>query len=64
LEEELKERKSGATRDRDVADPKSRLSLDRVDEIVAREFLTRSKALKAQWQSMTAFMDMFHIAGA
>ncbi len=47
LEEELRERKSGAARDRDVAYPDEGISLDRIDEIVAREYVTGVEALKA-----------------
>ncbi|MEI6789527.1 MAG: hypothetical protein WCL49_13715 [bacterium] len=47
LEEELRERKSGSSRDRDVAYPEVRISRGRVDEIVAREFMTVAGELKA-----------------
>ncbi|MEI8123381.1 MAG: transposase, partial [bacterium] len=47
LEEELRERQSGAPRDRDVAYPDEGISLDRIDEIVAREYGAGVEALKA-----------------
>ncbi|MEI6516663.1 MAG: transposase [bacterium] len=47
LEEELRERKSGAARDRDVAYPDEGIALGRIDELVAREYGTGIEALKA-----------------
>jgi chromosomal replication initiation ATPase DnaA len=38
LETELRERKSGLDRDRDVSYPVERISLDRIDAVVAGEF--------------------------
>jgi putative transposase len=46
LERELRDRKSGSARDRDVAYPGEHISLDRIDEVVAREFGTTVEALR------------------
>jgi hypothetical protein len=46
LERELRGRKSGVARDRDVAYPGERASLDRIDEVVAREYGTAAEALR------------------
>jgi hypothetical protein len=47
LERELRERKSGSDRDRDVDYPTEVVATDRIDEAVAQEFGTTVEALKA-----------------
>jgi len=51
LERELRERKSGAAQDRDVAYPEEQIPCDRIDEAVALEFGTADKALRAHGRS-------------
>jgi REP element-mobilizing transposase RayT len=46
LEQELRQRKSGTIRDRDVAYPDERVPVARIDEVVAREYRTVVEALK------------------
>jgi len=47
LEEEIRGRKSGAARDRDVSYPGERIPLGRIDDLVATEYVTEVEALKA-----------------
>lgn len=47
LEAELRERKSGLDRDRDVSYPVERISFDRIDAVVAREFGVEVEGLSA-----------------
>jgi hypothetical protein len=54
LEQELRERKVGADLDRDVSYPGERISVDRIDEIVAKEYGTKVEKLKVNG----------HVAGA
>jgi REP element-mobilizing transposase RayT len=51
IEGELRERKRGALQDRDVAYPGERISVDRVDEIVARDYGIVADALRAHGRS-------------
>jgi len=46
LEQELRERKAGSDLDRDVSYPDERISVDRVDEVVAKEYGTKVEMLK------------------
>ncbi len=54
LENELRARRSGAERDRDVAYPAEHVSVDRIDEVVAREHGTGISALRAHGRSTGA----------
>jgi hypothetical protein len=56
LEQELRERKAGTDRDRDVGYPAERISVDRIDEAVAKEFGTTVEALKAHGRAAGAGM--------
>jgi chromosomal replication initiation ATPase DnaA len=47
----LRERKSGAARDRDVAYPGERVSSNMIDEIVAREYGMSAEALRVHGRS-------------
>ena len=47
LERELRARKSGTERDRDVAYPEEKVLSDRIDEVVARAYGTTAAALRA-----------------
>ena len=54
LERELRDRKSGGQRDRDIAYPGEQIPVDRIDEVVAREYGTAVGVLRVHGRSKGA----------